>query len=489
MKQTVYIDPEIAELAEAEGITYPDPNSDEFEDRIIELINEESPWARQLQDAVIIRGVGDPRELKRSETIKQTRLRKWSNRLFKKQDPDTGEHFWHRDKLFFLGVAAVAPFIVGFLGLTALSTRSPQPTEAASPAPSLSASAQEIDADVNKSADPDIMEQVRGFGVTLDETLSKDSDLVGVSLTGELETEEPTEAAISGLEPAPAEDLTYSGSGYEAVPAASAVISQRERKATPGVVLQRLKTPTENLDDRKPLSSAIVAVSRREPTSTAYNKAAVGSGLVSSSKREVAETSLESEVLNQTVEQPTRELPEQTPEVATPALAQSPVRSGDELDGALEVGVLTAEGSTVPTLVRTDEGMWQGSATLNAVGRIEVSLSEVTVDGVTYPVDAKVFGEDGFLGVDATIREETPALAADLITAGLRGVSDYVTDLADSATVISNNDQVIVNDQAVPLEWALAGSLADLFSPAESKRAVVRVAEITRGKKVSVRVF
>ena len=133
--------------------------------------------------------------------------------------------------------------------------------------------------------------------------------------------------------------------------------------------------------------------------------------------------------------------------------------------------------------------MWQGSASLNSVGRVEITLSQVTAEGQQLSVNALVVGEDGYPGVDATIREATPALAADLVAAGLRGVSDYVGELADAGTVVDDGERVVVNNQAVPLEWALAGSLAELFSPPTAQRAVVRVAEVPAGTQVSVRVF
>ena len=486
MEHSVYMDPEVVAAAKEAGIDFPDPNDPSFENRIIELTEQESPWARKLQGGVIYKRMGDPRELRRTEAAKKERQRTWRNRIIMKEDPEKEDHYIHRGKIFWIGVALLLPVIAALFLFPFLSLGSEPEVETASSV----VSPVDIDA-ATPDKEPDIMTQVREFGVSLDETLSKDSDLVGVNLAGEIQDTD-TSAAETPTDEEPGMAVSDTEGELEPMPATSAIIAKREGEATSGIIAQRLSSPTPNINAS--LSTP------RESKPTVYAQAILTSSVVSSNERELAGGVLtpsesesveaaEGEVLSATPQQPSTEI-EPTPQPIAPATdSQLPFGSGDELDGALEVGVLTAEDSTVPTLVRTDVGVWQGNATLNAVGRIEIELSEVTIDGVTHPVEAKVFDEDGFLGVEAIVREETPALAADLITAGLRGVSDYVTDLADSATITSNNDQVVVENQVVPLEWALAGSLSELFSPGETKRAVVRVAEIGKGERVNVRVF
>ena len=506
-----YMDPNVAQAAREAGLDVPDPNSADFEQKIIDLSEAGSPWAGRFQSGVIYSGLGDPREAFRKETRKQARKRALHNRLFRRQDPDTGEHVNDKNKLWFLGAAGALAVVLLFLGMTLVGTLDranaqevsfPQGDAAPADGGSVTLSTPTDTA----ATDAGLLSQVRTFGTRLDEKLAGESDLVGVNLEGELV--DPTSSGAAA--DAAAESDTSSGAAEAATesgPAVSALVVAQPRAASSSVVARVVPTTPLTLDARKANRSAVVVTRQKNLASSSPRAASLSSSILSSREGPRA--------VGVAPRAPETATPDPAEDSAAQAVAETPpapepqplggyegpdlyaqaesatgtFASGDVLDGVLEVGILTTEGASVPTLVRTDGGVWQGSASLNSLGRVEVTLSQVTAEGQQLSVNALVVGEDGYPGVDAAIREATPALAADLVAAGLRGVSDYVGELADAGTVVDDGERVVVNNQAVPLEWALAGSLAELFSPPSSQRAVVRVAEVPAGTRVSVRVF
>ena len=108
--------------------------------------------------------------------------------------------------------------------------------------------------------------------------------------------------------------------------------------------------------------------------------------------------------------------------------------------------------------------------------------------GASAPTTALAFGLDDQLGLDATVRNEAPNIAADLVGAALRGVTDHAEGLSENQSIVQNGETVVVQDQATPLEWAVVGSAAELFSPPEQERSLVRVAEVPEGTPFTLRV-
>jgi hypothetical protein len=163
---------------------------------------------------------------------------------------------------------------------------------------------------------------------------------------------------------------------------------------------------------------------------------------------------------------------------------------GDMLNGSLVFGVLTTGEDELPVLVMDENNvMWRGTAKLNALARVEVSLTHYIQNGAETPKTATVLDTDSYPGIKATMREAAPTLAADMIQASLKGVTDYVRDLASNRTTTLLQDQVIVQDQVVPLEWAIAGSLTELFAPPKPAQALVRIGEVPVGTQVKIMVL
>ena len=109
-------------------------------------------------------------------------------------------------------------------------------------------------------------------------------------------------------------------------------------------------------------------------------------------------------------------------------------------------------------------------------------------NGAPAPTTAIAYGLDNKLGLDATVRNEAPNIAADLVGAALRGVTGHAETLSENQSIVQNGETVVVQDQATPLEWAIAGSAAELFSPPEQERSLVRVGEVPEGTPFTLRV-
>jgi hypothetical protein len=173
---------------------------------------------------------------------------------------------------------------------------------------------------------------------------------------------------------------------------------------------------------------------------------------------------------------------------STAAPPAAPYPLGTRLKGRLGVGVLIAEGSPGAVAVDAEDGStWVGEVTLDETRRLKGRLNRVIKDGREYATSATLLDAEGTLGVAANVREEAPSIAADLIRGSLRGVSDYVSaaSQAKSVTVLPGGG-VAQSSQTPPLELFMAGSLANLFSLQQDKKAVVRVAQVEKGTEVLI---
>jgi len=184
------------------------------------------------------------------------------------------------------------------------------------------------------------------------------------------------------------------------------------------------------------------------------------------------------------------------PPVAPPAPAPGPLAAnaaspyplGTRLKGRLGIGVLIAEGIPGPVAVDAEDGStWVGEVTLDETRRLKGKLTKAIKDGREYTVSATLLDAEGTLGVAATVREEAPSIAADLIRGSLRGVSDYVSAASQARTVtVLPGGGVAQSSQTPPLELFMAGSLANLFALQQDKKAVVRVAQAEKGTEVVI---
>ena len=176
------------------------------------------------------------------------------------------------------------------------------------------------------------------------------------------------------------------------------------------------------------------------------------------------------------------------PSAPAPGPVASPYPPGTRLKGRLGVGVLIAEGVPGPVAVDAEDGStWVGEVTLDETRRLKGKLTRAIKDGREYTVSATLLDAEGTLGVAATVREEAPSIAADLIRGSLRGVSDYVTAASQARTVtVLPGGGVAQSSQTPPLELFMAGSLADLFALQQDRKAVVRVAQAEKGTEVVI---
>jgi len=152
------------------------------------------------------------------------------------------------------------------------------------------------------------------------------------------------------------------------------------------------------------------------------------------------------------------------------------------------VTLILAEGKKVPVVVLAEDGsLFTGEASLSETRRMEIRFTRVIKGGTELPVNALAVGEDGAYGLPASIREEAPSLAADLIRGTLRGLSDYVQAATKASTVtLIPGGGAAQQTQVPPLENFLAAAAADLFSLPQGSKAVVRLAEVKEGTGLSV---
>ena len=357
-----YMDPNVAREAREAGLEVPDPNNADFEQKIIELSEAGSPWAGRFQSGVIYSGLGDPREAFRKETLKQARKRDLHNRLFRRKDPDTGEHVNDKNKLWFLGAAAALAVVLLFLGMTFVSTLDRATAQQNSPLESVAAPVDtdsvplsSVPAESAAATDSGLLGQVKAFGTQLDEKLTGESDLVGVNLEGDLVDTTSSGAAAAG---AAAGVETTSGAAEtaaESEPAVSALVVAQPRAASSSVLARVVPATPLTLDARKGNSSAIIVTRQKDLVPSSPRSVSLSSSVLNS--REAARTGAVVASAHEATRGDAVEASE--PQVAEAAPAPEPqllssyqgpdlyaqaetasgsFTSGDVLDGVLEVG-------------------------------------------------------------------------------------------------------------------------------------------------------
>jgi hypothetical protein len=530
-----YVHPETLKKAKSLlNRAIPAPDTPEWDDFLYELEESDDEALRGLADElnnnIIFSGVGDPKEKQvkaaRRNQVQQT----WLHALFYRRGED-GKRALNKLKVSSLiSAACLTIFTVGFLAnRLGLFPR---------------ANAASVTAAATLAPEPIPVEEESPFSVSVPpfERVTPESVLVQAETipgTAPEPTSEPTPEAAPEpapeTRPSPAPN-TSTAQGTEEEPVIEVT---RGEKVPGGTILRSPKEEGENVNlvSSKSDGGIISRSSNKTSGSITSSHGEGGSSIASSGEsgsvaggssptvstggtesEENAEVSASDKQTSPNLEEDTatptpetsaaQELPEAEAgeelqgfeaalQKAREDLAgREPVSEpvtygvGDMLNGSLVFGVLTTGEDELPVLVMDENNvMWRGTAKLNALARVEVSLTHYIQNGAETPKTATVLDTDSYPGIKATMREAAPTLAADMIQASLKGVTDYVRDLASNRTTTLLEDQVIVQDQVVPLEWAIAGSLTELFTPPQPSQALVRVGEVPVATLVKIMIL
>ena len=477
----MYIHPDIKREAEEKlGRDLPHPNEDAFDELVLELQHSDPELADKLQSGVIFEGVGDPKHAALKAERRAETKKGFLKRFFMRPDELTGEPVVAKKKGVMAAVLALC--LLFGAGYFVNQPRAAAQTETPDPVEEVRAPEPIAEPEVTKEPNDALIAARSAFGPDLP----------------------PAPLASLAAPAAPAPDEELSG------PAPSGVLLSPTLAQRGSAVVART-APSEPFisQNDSPRASGVIKGSGgarssgviKAPVRYTSSNARVSSSPAKAQTREVetATTLSNTSLIAGTQTPQTRfDAPMPDAELAGPASSDTATlqasqvqelsyRIGDTISGEAATGFLAAEGNSLPALIETEDGaVWRGEASLNELGRVEVTLNEVHRDGVTESVTASVYSLDDFPGIEAEIREETPALAADLVTAGLRGVTDYVQDLSDDRSAIATDQGVFIDESVVPLEWSVAGSVAQLFSPPRDRKALVRVAEVPAGQALKV---
>jgi hypothetical protein len=148
----------------------------------------------------------------------------------------------------------------------------------------------------------------------------------------------------------------------------------------------------------------------------------------------------------------------------TAAKASSLFEPGARVGAKLVVGVTAVQGQESPVVAQLEGGAIAfGQASLNPSGRVQITLLEVVIDGVSNTVNASALGTDGFHGLNVELREDSPDVVGKLWQAGLQGVSSYAQNVIEGATTTIANGATSVTAPQANLGLSLLQSLAQAF--------------------------
>ncbi len=168
------------------------------------------------------------------------------------------------------------------------------------------------------------------------------------------------------------------------------------------------------------------------------------------------------------------------------ALVQAaPVPAGSLLEGELVLGVVLVEGGGAPVVARdTQGGLWLGRASLDRARRVQVAFDRWVHQETVTPRSASAYSR-GLPGLPAEIRDETPALAADLLRGALAGVAQYARVAAQQTRWRSEGGGVV--ETILPdLGTVVGGAIADLFAVQPGEKALVRLAVVAQGTPLQI---
>jgi hypothetical protein len=169
------------------------------------------------------------------------------------------------------------------------------------------------------------------------------------------------------------------------------------------------------------------------------------------------------------------------PSSQTPAAFQPGARVGAKLS----VGVIVVQGQESPVAAQLEGGAFAfGKASLNG-SRVQIVLSQVVEKNVSSGINASALGADGFPGVNANLREDSPDVVSKLWQAGLQGVSSYAGSVIQGATTTIANGATSVAGPQPNLGLSLLQSLAQTFL-APANQQVVKYAQLEPGTPFQV---
>lgn len=177
---------------------------------------------------------------------------------------------------------------------------------------------------------------------------------------------------------------------------------------------------------------------------------------------------------------------------ATPQTSASPSPTnafapGQRIPARLATAVLAVEKGSVPVLAESEGTLWIGVATLTDSKRIEIAFNQVVQHGQAVPIQALAFDIQGVPGLEATIEEQAPSLASDMLRAAMSGISTYVQGLAQAGTsTVLPGGGAVQNKEAPPLGITLLGEVGKLFALPQGQAMVVRLARVARDTPIQI---
>ena len=487
---------------EIEALTHePVPNPNDT-DAWYAYIDRHPDYARRLQTKAVIFELDDPIRKVEKKDEAQEKRQNWINTLIRRKRKDGKQVISKRKSILYVG--GVIGLIGGGLFWNAI--RQPTIAEAAVASASTSAPATPGKAPPTE-AKPDVAEADR-----------------------EVEIENLAFAEFAALDSPPPTTPSGNGSagGAQSEPVFSGVASggggPTQVARAPNALGRTLPTPPPgarlgSLGGRGGRSIASPGGSKRSVITTlgagervplsllAGGAERDAAGLMSGGaapgpwqpvQAEVGQTELYARNVVQTPSDPFQTAPAPPPEATQeqgetpPSEGEPPYASGTSLSGTLQFGIVVTtggedEGAGEVIAQGEDGSVWIGTPTLETSGRMAIAFSTVITDAGSREVQAIALGADNYAGIEASVRETTPALAADLARGVARGVSEYVEELADASTVDFRGSTPIISSDGVPLGESITGSVSRLLSPKEvDQQAIVRVSTVDPGAQLTI---
>jgi hypothetical protein len=158
------------------------------------------------------------------------------------------------------------------------------------------------------------------------------------------------------------------------------------------------------------------------------------------------------------------------------------------LEGTLLTSIVTAEGASIPVIAQSELGNWIGTASLSSLGRVTIRFHQLVGAEGSIKVAASAFDTEGVPGVGAALEDQSPALAADLLRAGVSGFSTFAQSLLQAGNTSVSGGVVVKEQKVPPLEYILGGEIAKLFQLPTAHQSVVRVARVPKGSPILIAV-
>lgn len=173
---------------------------------------------------------------------------------------------------------------------------------------------------------------------------------------------------------------------------------------------------------------------------------------------------------------------------------QLPVRYGQVLRGEVLSGVVLAEGMTdSPLMVRVqgpngEEVIFFGAATLNPrTNRITARFDRAYVDNVAFVISGYLVDQRGTIGLEASVSEEAPNFAVNLVRGAFGGIKQYVDYYAKATTTtIVPGTGVVSGNQPPPLGLTILSGALGQFAAPPDQVSMVRVWRVAAGTPAGI---